>query len=259
MMPDGSLSVLIVDDEAPARSRLREMVRDTGGWEVVGEAANGREALDCVARHSPDVVLLDIRMPGMDGVEVAGHLCALPVPPAVVFTTAYDEYAVSAFEANAVGYLLKPVRRERLLAALERAARVTRWQLADLANTAPELCARQNIAVCAGGDIRLVSTDQVLCFRADQKYVRMVHSGGEDLIDEPLKELAEEFAADFVRIHRNSLVRVAAIEELCRDEAGLHTAKLRGMDEKLPVSRRHASEVKKRLATAAAAAVGQPV
>ncbi len=258
-MPAGNLTVLIVDDEAPARSRLREMVCNIGGWRVVAEAANGREALDGVAEHSPDVVLLDIRMPGMDGVEVAGHLCTLPVPPAVVFTTAYDEYAVSAFEANAVGYLLKPVRRERLLTALERAARITRWQLADLANTAPELCARQNIAVCAGGDIRLISTDQVLCFRADQKYVRMVHTGGEDLIDEPLKELEEEFMADFVRIHRNSLVRIAVIEELCRDEAGLHTVKLSGVDERLPVSRRHASEVKKRLAAVSSALAGQPV
>ncbi len=253
-MADGNLKVLIVDDEAPARARLREMVGDIGGWSVVAEAANGREALDRVAEQKPDVVLLDIRMPGMDGVEVAGHLCTAPVPPAVIFTTAYDEYAVSAFEANAVGYLLKPVRRERLLAALERAARVTRWQIADLANTAPELCARRNIAVYAGGDIRLVSTAQVVCFRADQKYVRMVHAGGEDLIDEPLKELAQEFAAEFVRIHRNSLVRLTAIEELRRDENGLHAVKLQGSAEYLPVSRRHAAEVKQRLAAAASAA-----
>jgi two-component system response regulator AlgR len=247
-MLDGNLRVLIVDDEAPARSRLADMVSDIGGWDVAAEAANGQEALDTVAELSPDVVLLDIRMPGMDGVEVASHLCALPVPPAVVFTTAYDEYAVSAFEANAVGYLLKPVRRERLLKALERAARVNRWQLADLVNTAPELCARANISVSSGNRIRLIDLADVISFHADQKYVRMVHRGGEDLIEESLKALEQEFVADFVRVHRNSLVRVTLIDEFSRDAAGLYTVRMRDTATPLPVSRRHVSQVKKRLA-----------
>lgn len=246
-MQDGSLRVLIVDDEAPARSRLKDMVGDIGGWSVAAEACNGQEALDCVTAHAPDVVLLDIRMPGMDGVEVASHLCSLPASPAIVFTTAYDEYAVSAFEANAVGYLLKPVRRERLLKALERAARVSRWQIADLANTAPELCARANISVNTGGHIRLVSLADVTSFHADQKYVRMVHSGGEDLIDESLKGLEQEFAADFVRVHRNSLLRVSQIETLSRDDAGIYSIRMRGIDRPVAVSRRHVSEVKKRV------------
>ena len=247
-MQDGNLRVLIVDDEAPARSRLANMVGDIGGWSVAAEASNGQQALDTVAELSPDVVLLDIRMPGMDGVEVASHLCTLPVPPAVVFTTAYDEYAVSAFEANAVGYLLKPVRRERLLKALERAARVNRWQLADLVNTAPELCARASISVSSGNRIRLINLPDVISFHADQKYVRMVHSGGEDLIEESLKALEQEFIADFVRVHRNSLVRVSMIEEFSRDEAGLYTIRMRNSTSRLPVSRRHVSQVKKRLA-----------
>lgn len=246
-MPGGDLRVLIVDDEAPARARLKHMVTDIGGWSVVAEAGNGQEALECISEHSPDVVLLDIRMPGMDGVEVATHLCTLPTPPAVVFTTAYDEYAVRAFDANAVGYILKPVRRARLLAALERAARVNRWQLADLANTAPELCARTSIAVQTGSSVRLVDVRDVISFHADQKYVRMVHASGEDLIDEPLKSLEQEFIADFVRVHRNSLVRADAIDELFRDEAGLHRVRLRGAADTLSVSRRHVSDVKQRL------------
>lgn len=251
-MASGDLRVLIVDDEPPARSRLAQMVTDTGGWQVVGEAGNGTEALQAVESERPDLVLLDIRMPGMDGIEVAGHLCALPAPPAVVFTTAYDEYAVQAFDANAVGYLLKPVRRERLLQALERAARVHRWQLSDLVNTHPELCARQHIPVTSGSNVKLVSVADVMSFHADQKYVRMVHSGGESLIDEPLKALEDEFAEDFVRLHRNSLVRITAIKELTRDDNGQYQARVAGSPGWLPVSRRHVSDVKQSLRSVSA-------
>jgi len=251
-MAHGDLRVLIVDDELPARSRLTAMVGDVGGWQVVGEATNGQEALVAVTEYEPDVVLLDIRMPGMDGVEVATHLTALPAPPAVVFTTAYDEYAVSAFETHAVGYLLKPVRRERLLQALERAARLHRWQLNDLVNTAPELCARQHIAVTGGGHVKVVPVGDVLSFHADQKYVRMVHANGEALIDESLKTLEQELGDDFVRLHRNSLVRVAAIEEFGRDDNGQYRARLAGTSEWVPVSRRHVSDVKHCLAASSA-------
>ena len=246
-MFDGNLKVLVVDDEAPARARLAMMVSEIGGWTVVAEAANGAEALESVESSKPDVVLLDIRMPGMDGVDVAVRLCELPLPPAVVFTTAYDEYAVKAFEANAVGYLLKPVRRERLLQALERAARVSRWQLADLANKAPELCARETIPVSGGQSVRLVPVDDVIFFQADQKCVRMVHAGGQDFVDESLKALEQEFAAEFVRVHRNSLVRVAAISELRRDAAGHGEVLLRDREDRLPVSRRHLADVRARL------------
>ena len=251
-MAHGNLKLLIVDDEMPARARLAGMVGDTGGWDVVGEAANGEEALQLVSELEPDVILLDIRMPGMDGVEVARHLATLPSPPAVVFTTAYDEYAVQAFESNAVGYVLKPVRRERLLRALERAAKVHRWQLNDLVNTAPELCARTQIPVTTGGNIRLVPLESVVSFHADQKYVRMVYAGGEALIDESLKTLEDEFAADFVRLHRNSLVRTAAIAEFRRNDSGHYQVRLDGSHDWLPVSRRHVSAVKSQIARATA-------
>ena len=251
-MRAGELRLLIVDDELPARSRLREMVSESGGWTVVGEAANGNEALAICEADSPDVVLMDIRMPEMDGIEVAGHLGHLPIPPAIVFTTAYDEYAVKAFDTHAVGYLLKPVRRERLLKALEHAARVSRMQLATLTRENPELGARKNIPVSLSGKINLVPVDDVISFHADQKYVRMVHGAAgealrESLIDEPLKALEAEFRDDFVRIHRNSLVRTKAIKSLQRDATGQYSATLRDSDEILPVSRRHVTTLKQRL------------
>ena len=119
------MRILIVDDEAPARQRLQQLLEDLGGHEIVGEAANGQDALKLSSQLDPDVILLDIRMPGMDGMECARHISARENPPAVVFTTAYDQYAIEAFEARAVGYLLKPVRKERLENALSQARRLT--------------------------------------------------------------------------------------------------------------------------------------
>ena len=133
MAPASKLKVLIVDDEPPARERLRSLLAEIADVEVAGEAHNGREALSHAHDLAPDVVLLDVRMPGMDGLEAARHLNVLEEPPAVIFTTAYDQYAVEAFEAHAVGYLLKPVRKEQLAAALTRAGRLTRAQLQRLA------------------------------------------------------------------------------------------------------------------------------
>jgi two-component system response regulator AlgR len=250
-MRNGLHTVLIADDEAPARSRLREMLADIGGWSVAGEAANGADVLHQCQQQLPDVVLLDIRMPGMDGLETAAHLARLPVPPAVVFTTAYDEYAVHAFDAQALGYLLKPVRRERLLRALEHAARINRLQVEALGRDNPELAARQNIPVTKFGNVNLVPLSNVLAFIAEQKYVRLLHyvDGAlrEALIDEPLKQLATEFTNDFVRVHRNSLVRIACVEQLTHDEAGHYFVRLRGFPHALPVSRRHLAELRLRL------------
>ena len=176
----------------------------------------------------------------------------------MIFTTAYDEYAVKAFDTHAVGYLLKPVRRERLLPALEHAARLSRAQLSALAEAQQITAARQNIPVRQAGNIRLIPVTSILSFQADQKYVRMVFvtddgSGQvtrqEALIDEPLKALETEFADDFARIHRNSLIRMNAIDSLERDADGHCRLTLRGCSEKLPVSRRHAARVKHLLVT----------
>lgn len=247
-MFDGDLRLLIVDDEAPARSRLRDMISAVGGWHVAGEAETGEAALALCEELEPDVVLLDIRMPGMDGIEVAARLADAELPPAVVFTTAYDEYAIKAFDANAIGYLLKPVRRERLLRALERAAQVSRWQLRELRSGPAAETDQATIAVPEQGGIRQIPLASVSAFLADQKYVRMVHAQGESLLDDSLKSLSEQYARDFVRLHRKSLVRVSLIEAFTRAAAGHYEVRLRGWPESLPVSRRHVSTVKARLA-----------
>jgi len=246
-MLDGNMRMLIIDDEAHARERMRGLVNQVGGWTVVAEAGTGTEALQLCERHKPDVVLLDIRMPGIDGIEVASHLAVFDVPPAVVFTTAYDEYAVNAFETHAVGYLLKPVRTRRLAKVLERAVRVSRWQLEELKKNNPSLGPRTSIPVASKGGVRLVPITDVISFHADHKYVRMVHRKGEELIDEPLKALEEELRGDFVRLHRNSLVRLSEIERLERPESGAAMVYLRNCSQPLPVSRRHLSTVKQRL------------
>lgn len=237
-----TLRTLIVDDEPPARERLRRLLDGLQDIAVVGEAANGREALDLCARLQPDVVLLDIRMPGMDGIEAARHMNALDEPPAVIFTTAYDEYALEAFEAQAVGYLLKPVRPERLARAVRRAVRIAGPQLLRLAEQSQLGRRRSQICARLGEQLRLIPVEDVYFFSADQKYVTVVHRGGSDLIDESLRALAGEFAPDFVRIHRNSLVAVRHVKSVERDAEGRHVVRFKECADELPVSRRHAAE-----------------
>lgn len=240
-------SVLIVDDEPPARARLRQMLDDIGGWRVVGEAAHGREALELCERLVPDVVLLDIRMPGMDGIEVARHLTALAEAPAVIFTTAYSDYAIQAFEAQAIGYVVKPVRRERLQRALQQAARLTRRGMDAVAAANPQSGRRHHICVRKARGLVLVPVDEIICFQADQKYVTLVHRGGEEVTDETLKDLEAEFAGDFIRIHRNTLVASRYLQRIDSDEQGRCFAWLAHRDQPLPISRRLVGEVKRRL------------
>jgi two-component system response regulator AlgR len=241
------MRVLIVDDEAPARERLRRMIGELGGHEVVGEAGDGQGALQAVAALAPEVVLLDVRMPGMGGLELAYHLASLEHPPAVVFATAYDEFAIDAFDARAVGYLLKPVRAERLASALARAAQLRRGDLDALASAAGGREARRHLCARVRGELRLVPVDEVLYFRADLKYVAVRHLHGEVLIEESLKALEDEFAARFVRVHRNALVALDRIEALERDAAGHARLRLRGCDEQLEVSRRLVADLKGRM------------
>jgi len=239
---DEPLRALIVDDEPPARERLRRMLEEVPGVAVAGEASNGREALESCARLDPDVVLMDVRMPGMDGIEAARHLATLDDPPAVIFTTAYDEHAVEAFETQAIGYLLKPIRQEKLASAIQHAARVVGTQLARLAERSQ--LGRRRTQICArlGEQLRLIPLADVYYFMAGQKYVTVRHRGGSDLIDEPLRALAEEFAPDFVRAHRNALVAIRSVSALERDTDGRYLVRLRDCEDTLPVSRRHAAE-----------------
>ena len=240
------MKVLVVDDEALARDRLADLVGDLDDFEVVGKAKDGHSALSMAESEAPDIVLMDIRMPGMDGIEAARHMAVLETPPAVIFTTAYDSYTLEAFEASAVGYIMKPVRRQRLADALNRASRLTRAQISGLAGQqAPDR--RSNVCARVRGKLRLIPIDEVIYFRADQKYVSVHHLGGDDLIDETIKALAEEFEPEFVRIHRNALVALGFIESVQQGDSGQLLVRMRHCDEPLIVSRRHAGSFKKRV------------
>jgi two-component system, LytTR family, response regulator AlgR len=242
-----SLKILVVDDEPLARARLRELLADIAiqfASEVVGEAGNGIAALEFLRDHPVDVVLADIRMPCMDGIELAGHLGAFPAPPAVIFTTAYDNYAVQAFDLNAVDYLLKPVRAQRLLTALQKvhAARPADPQL--LASVGREIRGggRTHLSCHERGRLLLVPVGEVLYFKADLKYVTARTVDREYLLDEALTHLEEEFGERFMRLHRAVLVAKSALagfEKAAGDDADAYGwALLRGVPEKLPVSRR---------------------
>ncbi|NIP72821.1 MAG: response regulator transcription factor [Gammaproteobacteria bacterium] len=240
------MRVLITDDEIPARLRLRSLVEELDGCEVVAEAANGAEALKLAQQHEPEVMLLDIRMPGMDGLEAARHLARLRNPPAVIFTTAYDQHALEAFESNAVDYLLKPIRRARLLQSLEKAQRLSRAQLAAI-RAEENGRARTHLCVRVRGSLRLVPVRDIFYFRADHKYVSVRYTEGEVLIEESLKSLEHEFGERFVRIHRNALIARDRLEGLERGPGGRQMARVRGLDESLEVSRRHGPSVRRAL------------
>ncbi|MGH8278052.1 MAG: LytR/AlgR family response regulator transcription factor [Gammaproteobacteria bacterium] len=241
------MKVLVVDDEAPARARLKELLAGIPGCEVVGEAANGREALQLWESRQPDALLLDIRMPVMDGLEAARHLAALENPPVVIFTTAYDEFAVDAFDTHAIAYLLKPVRQERLAEALGRAGRLNRVQLTQVAAGGKTPNVRQYISARLRERLHVVPVDQVQCFLAEQKYVTVYHTEGELLIDEALKDLETEFSAGFMRVHRNALVALRHVQSLDKGEDGKFFIRLKGREQRVEVSRRLAAEVRARL------------
>ena len=234
--------MLIADDEAPARERLRRLLVEIGPpWRLVAEAADGTDALAVCGAQAIDVALLDIRMPRVDGLACARALQGLATPPAVIFVTAYDEHALAAFDAHAVDYLLKPIRRDRLEAALARARSLTRAQLTalDLARQEPEY-----LVTTYRGGVARIAVDEVLFLRADQKYVVARHAGGEALLEESLRSLEERFGERFVRIHRNALVARAAVVGLEKDATGGCHVRLRGIPDRLEVSRRHLPEIR---------------
>ena len=229
------MRVLIADDEPLARERLRAMLAAQPGVEVVAEAGDGHAALHACAEHHPDMILLDISMPGIDGLETARHLAEFDPRPVVVFCTAYDQHALSAFDAQAVDSC-QPVRAERLAAALDRVRAFTAGRMptteADAARKRTHLCARLR------GSLRLVPIDDIRYLQADEKYVVVHHARGEDLIEESLKALESEFGERFVRIHRNCLVARGEIVELRRGPDGHTQAVLRNGEHPLEVSRR---------------------
>lgn len=241
------LKIYIADDEAPARARLKELLADIRGelaTTLVGESANGLDVIDRLPASGAQVLLLDIQMPGMGGIEVARHLCALEHAPAVIFVTAHDRHAVEAFELNALDYLMKPVRAERLSAALRKAlaagpvGRDSRERL-ERAAGGP----REFFSVTERNRIVLVPVAEVLFLKAELKYVTLRTRTGEHLIEEPLVAIERELADRFVRVHRNCLVARAAIRGFERVAVGAEeephwSVVLEGAAERLPVSRR---------------------
>ena len=243
------IRVVIIDDEQPARNRLRELLEDCRAeipHSVAGEVANGAEGLQVAAAAQADVVLVDIHMPEMSGIEFARHLQVLERPPAVIFVTAHDQYAVEAFEVNALDYLTKPVRAARLLSALKKAAsgaRLTRGVLETI-DPAP----RRHFSVAERGRVTLVPVAEVIYLRAELKYVTLRTRDREHLVEESLTQIEQEFGSVFVRIHRNCLVArrwIRGFERGAETEGEVGwSVVLEGLDEKLPVSRRQWPQVK---------------
>ena len=248
--PNLPLRVLIVDDEAPARHRLRDVLADCAAElpvDIVGEASSGLDALEQVQQQPVDAVLLDIRMPGMDGLECAGHLNRLTPPPAIIFSTAYDAYACQAFDLNAVDYLVKPVRAERLVRALSRARRLTAAVLEQLRKAHPN--ARTHLSINEKGRIVLIPVTDILYFKAELKYVTVRTAEREFLLEESLVRLENEFGDAYLRIHRNCLVARHRIREIGKtpgEDEG-HFLRLDGLDERLPVSRRQYSALREKI------------
>jgi two-component system response regulator AlgR len=238
------MKILIVDDEPLARQRLRGVIEELAAGDVVAEGSNGEQAIQLCESYEPDVVLLDIRMPGMDGIEAAQHIMKLEAPPAIIFTTAYDEYAIQAFETHVVDYLLKPIRKQRLQEALTAATRLTRAQMQGLSEDAMG-DSRQHISARLGGELRLIPIEDICYFMAEHKYVTVRHREGTVLIEESLKSLEKEFEERFLRVHRNALVSIECIAALEKDRAGGHKIKLRDLDDTIEVSRRHLPVVRK--------------
>lgn len=232
------MNVLIVDDEPPARDRLRDLLNRLPDYQPCGEAGNGAEALRIATSVQPDIVLLDIQMPGLDGLETARRLALLPQPPAIIFVTAYSEHALEAFDTHAVAYLLKPVRLERLEQALSSACHINRAQLSNLAAVRTET-GRTHVCARLGQRLALIPLADVFYFQADQKYVTVRHRHGEALIEESLKTLEQEIGSRVVRAHRNALAMAAQIAGLEKTPDGGCALIFHDIPDRLEVSRRH--------------------
>ncbi|MDE2149585.1 MAG: response regulator transcription factor [Gammaproteobacteria bacterium] len=242
------MRVVIVDDEPLARERLARLIGGFPGYQVVGQAADGEGALRLIHEQEPDVVLLDIRMGGaIDGLQVARALAEDDFPPSVIFVTAYAEHALSAFDAKADGYLLKPVRRDKLLSALLRLRKLSRAQIPALNAKPGQRPAREFVLATSRDGLTRVAAEDIVYFLADQKYTTVYHLHGEVLVEESLKTLETDFAPWFLRVHRKALVATRFIAGLERghDDDVQHWVRLRHAPQPLPVSRRRLAEVKR--------------
>ena len=232
-------SILIVDDESPARDRLCRMIEEFPDYVVTGTARSGEEALEAINELQPDIVLLDISMPGMDGMTLARVMQKGGLRAAVIFCTAFQNQALEAFEAEAVDYLVKPVRAERLLQALEKAGRY----LGDRESHHPDEYLRSTV----GGKVMLTPISRVACLMAEDKYTTVIHEKGQTVIEDSLTDLERRFPDLLFRIHRNALISRKHLRGVLRDNEGRALAVLSGTDFQPEVSRRNLAALRKLL------------
>ncbi|MEI8652391.1 LytTR family DNA-binding domain-containing protein [Pseudoalteromonas sp. Hal273] len=233
------MNVLIVDDEPLARSRLIRLLAHDKRIVVQGEASNGNEALVLAKKQTPDLIFLDVDMPGMNGLQVANELNSLTLPPAIVFITAHSEHAFDALQLSAAGYLVKPITEQSLQKVLKQVGRLNKVHIQK----------QQNVKVSyqLAGTLRSVDINDVLYFSAEEKYTKMIFSGGEALLEQSLKQLELQYPAYVLRIHRNALVNKQKVIALHSKGNGNHMIELQGCSELLPVSRRELKLVKNTL------------
>ena len=239
------MNVLIALDAPLAKERLLRLLKQFNSYNVLTkEARNSQETIDFAKQYVPEVVLLDLNISGLSGLETAAQLKQLNPPPAVIFYTVHDEYALQAFDACAEGYLVTPIRLEQLNKALDNAAKFIRLRLNKQNKTTTEH-GRTHISARTHKGNELVPIKSVICFIADNKYVSVIHTQGEVLIEDSLKSLEEELGDQFLRIHRNALINLDAAQRLERTSSNALQIHLKGLDHPLNVSRRHASAVRK--------------
>lgn len=240
------MKILIVDDEPLARQRLTALVHETGIGQVVAELSNGKDILKVVESYRPDVVLLDIRMPGVDGMQAARQLESLYPAPAIIFTTAFGDRALEAFDQQAADYLLKPIRKDRLEKALRRAYTLLHSDTTPIPQQEIKATTRSHISANVRGNIVLIPIKEIYYFFAEEKYITLRWTKGEVLINETLKDLEQEFAGQFLRIHRSTLVAVSHISSMNKENSTGHFyVKLKESDISLEISRRHLPTVRK--------------
>ena len=232
--------ILIIDDEKPARDRLRRLVDAMADYEVAGEAINGSDALEQIRELTPDILLLDISMPGMDGMSLAHVLQDSGAAPAIIFCTAYQDQALSAFEVEAVDYVVKPVRAERLEKALEKAGRYMGEESEDRDE-------QHFLRSTVGGKVVLTPVARVICLVAEDKYTTVVHENGTTVVDESLTELENCYPSFVFRVHRNALVSRKHLRGLARTPEGSTQVLLSGTERRPEVSRRNVSALRKLL------------
>jgi len=239
------MKILIVDDEPLARERLQRLLDELATGAVVAEAANGQQAIELCGQQPVDVVLMDIRMPVLDGIKTAQLLAQQAQPPAIIFTTAFDEYALQAFDVYAIDYLVKPIRRERLARALQRVSHLSPRQLQGLDSTDDRQ--RTHIRARNGNKLELIPIDSIHCLHAEHKYVTVFHNSGHLLIEESLKSLEPHLDEKFVRIHRNAIINMQSLERLEKDKQGQWQVRLKQVTDAIEVSRRHLPALRQRI------------